>query len=653
VFLFAWPVAPAAGNCFPSRMFAGLLPVSCLGTLPASLPQKVWPRAASGSPGAPTLHRDIDFCFRSQRSRALLAGIQSWRSHCVASSCVSCPSPASPGLRRLFSTSSPKPKPRPGQAKPSQAKPGARQAQPQHSKRVKMAAEASACKRVGAAGTTDADEPLTKKQRRELKKQKDNPNFLIAMAAKFNDSRAGLGSFRAALASGQYINPGMYNTVLHLCTGGENWDRVARGEIIPPAIPEGYFGEPIPLQEPLSKEELLAGSSEIEAELGKKGIPDSEILYTCRCRLAMLRGDLEGSFALAMEAKGKGMVRLRTFTPPLLGFCLAGKMDRGLAVVEACQSAQLELSESEYALLLEGSIVAGCFASAHKVMTMMKTEVVMLQRKTLELLHTLFSSPIGGAAFQEGGVLAGKGFDSWQVTPDVEVNKEGECEAAGSALQIIDLTPAEMEQFAEGIRKIAREKGRAEHFDNFIKSIEENPREIMLDGANIALFGQNFEDGGFNFGQLKSVMAKVAEREPDSRQLVFLHIRRINAPEAEEGKAAEFLKKMEQEKALFVCPKGSNDDWYWLYAAVKAGPRGMIVSNDEMRDHIFSLLSPKYFLRWKQHHQIRYSTGAYSTTLHYPPKFTTCIQELPNGAWMFPATEGNKWLCAKPVKAES
>ena len=30
----------------------------------------------------------------------------------------------------------------------------------------------------------------------------------------------------------------------------------------------------------------------------------------------------------------------------------------------------------------------------------------------------------------------------------------------------------------------------------------------------------------------------------------------------------------------------------------------MLVSNDEMRDHIFQLLAPRYFLRWKQRHQV-------------------------------------------------
>lgn len=40
-------------------------------------------------------------------------------------------------------------------------------------------------------------------------------------------------------------------------------------------------------------------------------------------------------------------------------------------------------------------------------------------------------------------------------------------------------------------------------------------------------------------------------------------------------------------------------------------PAGWLVSNDEMRDHIFQLLGPKYFYKWKQRHQLRYTVGAH------------------------------------------
>lgn len=37
-----------------------------------------------------------------------------------------------------------------------------------------------------------------------------------------------------------------------------------------------------------------------------------------------------------------------------------------------------------------------------------------------------------------------------------------------------------------------------------------------------------------------------------------------------------------------------------MYAVVAAGSQGVLLSNDEMRDHIFQLLAPKFFYKWKQ-----------------------------------------------------
>lgn len=41
---------------------------------------------------------------------------------------------------------------------------------------------------------------------------------------------------------------------------------------------------------------------------------------------------------------------------------------------------------------------------------------------------------------------------------------------------------------------------------------------------------------------------------------------------------------------------------YWLYAAIKF--RCLIVTNDEMRDHIFQLLGNDIFPKWKERHQV-------------------------------------------------
>lgn len=61
---------------------------------------------------------------------------------------------------------------------------------------------------------------------------------------------------------------------------------------------------------------------------------------------------------------------------------------------------------------------------------------------------------------------------------------------------------------------------------------------------------------------------------------------------------------------LYTTPAGSNDDWYWLHAAVTAGSGGILVTNDELRDHVFQMLpSPRLFYKWKERHQVRGGRG--------------------------------------------
>ena len=101
---------------------------------------------------------------------------------------------------------------------------------------------------------------------------------------------------------------------------------------------------------------------------------------------------------------------------------------------------------------------------------------------------------------------------------------------------------------------------------------------------------------------------------------------------ANHPKARRILSDWKNGGELFTTPAGSNDDWYWLYAAVASGDDTFLVSNDEMRDHVFQMLpSPRLFQRWKERHQVRFRlSAADGLELFYPPVFTTCVQE---GGW--------------------
>ena len=134
----------------------------------------------------------------------------------------------------------------------------------------------------------------------------------------------------------------------------------------------------------------------------------------------------------------------------------------------------------------------------------------------------------------------------------------------------------------------------------------------------------------------------------------FLHVRRTRGGPANGAKAREALRAWRDAGELFVTPAGSNDDWYWLYAAVASGDDAYLVSNDEMRDHAFQMLpAPRLFRRWKERHQVRFKLGPRGegeagdgVELFFPSAYSHCVQEGGDeGWWMFPK-EGGGWVCA-------
>ncbi|KAL6537924.1 RNase P 2 [Orobanche hederae] len=93
---------------------------------------------------------------------------------------------------------------------------------------------------------------------------------------------------------------------------------------------------------------------------------------------------------------------------------------------------------------------------------------------------------------------------------------------------------------------------------------------------------------------------------------------------------------------------------YWLYAAVKL--KCLLVTNDEMRDHIFELIGSNFFFRWKERHQVRYTFLKGSLKLIMPPSYSIVIQESEKGSWHVPIAGEvsdeslRNWLCVNRYK---
>ena len=50
-----------------------------------------------------------------------------------------------------------------------------------------------------------------------------------------------------------------------------------------------------------------------------------------------------------------------------------------------------------------------------------------------------------------------------------------------------------------------------------------------------------------------------------------LHTGRMRSREARHPRAEQLLDRLRANHLLYISPVGSNDDWYWIYAAAQAG----------------------------------------------------------------------------------
>lgn len=123
---------------------------------------------------------------------------------------------------------------------------------------------------------------------------------------------------------------------------------------------------------------------------------------------------------------------------------------------------------------------------------------------------------------------------------------DGVCTWAGARLREVSLSDADWGAFAKGLREMAnRSEQQSGAFDAFVQWLERNPTDVLLDGANIALYSQNFTEGGFSWNQIRSVFEAAEAANPGKRVAVILHTGRYNAKPSKAPAARAFIKRLE------------------------------------------------------------------------------------------------------------
>merc|ERR1712195_449591 len=131
--------------------------------------------------------------------------------------------------------------------------------------------------------------------------------------------------------------------------------------------------------------------------------------------------------------------------------------------------------------------------------------------------------------------------------------------------------------------------------------------DVVIDGANIGYYKQNFMNSPHhvNYEQIDWIV-RYFTYTLNKRVLLVMHNRHFTKRMLP-SKYQYIIDFWMNNNILYQTPAGMNDDWFWMHAALKY--KTLVVTNDEMRDHHFQMLAPKFFLRWKERHQIHFEFG--------------------------------------------
>ncbi|KAL6196144.1 hypothetical protein ACLB2K_031759 [Fragaria x ananassa] len=428
------------------------------------------------------------------------------------------------------------------------------------------------------------------------RKEKQTPeaqfHSSLTFCSKNKDLSTAISLYESAVSRNTRLNQHHFNTLLYLCSNS----------VIDPA---------------LKQLALEYGFRMFDHMLSTEVVPN-EATITAVARLAAVKGDGDYAFKLVkgME-KYNVLPRLRTCDPALFCFCEKLEADKAYEVEEHMNKVGVTVEEPEIAALLKVSAETGRGERVYDYLHKLRNTVRCVSESTAKIIEDWYcdgrASEVGEASWdsgrvkevvlRNGGGWHGQGWigkGDWDVQR-VNVDSESKCCSCGEHLVCVDIDCAETDRFAQSVAALAMEREVRSNFSEFQDWLDKHADyEAIVDGANIGLYQQNFADGGFSLPQLDAVVKELYNRSGEKWPLVVLHNRRFKSL-VENPSHRKVVEEWMDKGILYTTPSGSNDDWYWLYAAVKL--KCLILTNDEMRDHIFELLGSSFFLKWKERHQ--------------------------------------------------
>ena len=169
-------------------------------------------------------------------------------------------------------------------------------------------------------------------------------------------------------------------------------------------------------------------------------------------------------------------------------------------------------------------------------------------------------------------------------------------------------------------------------------NINNKKNKIIIDGANVGFS----KKGIFNYDIIINLIKNLLDK--NYHPLLIIHSRHIdNIPEIYKS----IFQLYEEEQYIIKTPYSTNDDYYWLYSAFKF--KCYVITNDLMKDHIFSLINFKHLDRWIINNIIRFKINFKNNTqlnLKFPKNYSNFIHYNINiNTWYLPIENSKKWIC--------
>ncbi|CAM9736570.1 unnamed protein product [Ectocarpus sp. 12 AP-2014] len=249
------------------------------------------------------------------------------------------------------------------------------------------------------------------------------------------------------------------------------------------------------------------------------------------------------------------------------------------------------------------------------------------------------------------------GAGSWIVT-ECYVRKDGTCENCGEVMRSIELSEDDEQRLLKQIEElVCTNEQRTNQWEGFRGWLERRGKQrynVIIDGANVGYYKACLSEG--ELADLRQVDWAVKKfLEEGKKPLVVLHSRHLVEKRLSD-EAKEIYKRWKEADIIQSCAPKNNDDWYWLYAAVYTGGSVLVLTNDEMRDHHFSMLSHRSFQRWKERHQARFYFGDWKgeggddderEVITEEPRSYSKRTQKGVDSWHVPLERSRDWLCAR------